>query len=207
MLKKLTIALLFISLTGCVTTNAMHSSDKSGEYAEKFHPVVGGACLAPNDIEIWKNTKPANEEKNTTNIIKVMGGGSIEYATTLIGMADTNHLIKAISSTISSTKSQPKCGNWCGAGYPNPNENPVAVDPLDNACRAHDLCYRKKGMYDCSCDQELAYNILRGRHLFELSTLEQKIVLFFRSSSCENGCKMISNSEVCSNNIRTFYQP
>lgn len=43
-------------------------------------------------------------------------------------------------------------GNWCGAGDAHRGR---AVDALDAACRAHDLCYERKGRGACACDQAL----------------------------------------------------
>jgi len=39
-------------------------------------------------------------------------------------------------------------GNWCGPGA---RSGPV-TDSLDAACRAHDLCARREGWFDCGCD-------------------------------------------------------
>lgn len=41
-------------------------------------------------------------------------------------------------------------GNWCGLGE---MKRRPAVDALDAACRAHDLCYERLGRGACSCDR------------------------------------------------------
>lgn len=41
-------------------------------------------------------------------------------------------------------------GNWCGLGDLNRRK---PVDALDAACRAHDLCYERRGRGACSCDR------------------------------------------------------
>ena len=52
----------------------------------------------------------------------------------------------------------PIYGNWCGPGYPKPDENPQSIDALDEACKRHDLCYRSNKtnvVYDNSCDLDV----------------------------------------------------
>lgn len=39
-------------------------------------------------------------------------------------------------------------GNWCGPGALS---GPV-TDVLDAACKRHDLCARREGMFNCGCD-------------------------------------------------------
>ncbi|WP_414473808.1 phospholipase A2 family protein [Microvirga sp. M2] len=41
-------------------------------------------------------------------------------------------------------------GNWCGLGDMNRRK---PIDALDAACRAHDLCYERRGRGACSCDR------------------------------------------------------
>jgi hypothetical protein len=53
-------------------------------------------------------------------------------------------------------------GNWCGPGTSLALARGLpAVDPLDAACRRHDLCYLRRGGQDCGCDlafmRELAH--------------------------------------------------
>lgn len=48
----------------------------------------------------------------------------------------------------------PMHGNWCGPNHPS---NPVEasfqpIDPLDEACRQHDLCVAARGYGSCGCD-------------------------------------------------------
>ncbi|PCI40521.1 MAG: hypothetical protein COB46_06720 [Rhodospirillaceae bacterium] len=41
-------------------------------------------------------------------------------------------------------------GNWCGPG--NAMNSAAPIDPLDNACRQHDVCYAQNGFGKCGCD-------------------------------------------------------
>lgn len=41
-------------------------------------------------------------------------------------------------------------GNWCGPGTPTTANAPI--DPLDNACMRHDMCYENLGVATCDCD-------------------------------------------------------
>jgi hypothetical protein len=41
-------------------------------------------------------------------------------------------------------------GNWCGPG--TSINSPPPVDPLDDACMRHDMCYSATGTISCACD-------------------------------------------------------
>ncbi len=59
-------------------------------------------------------------------------------------------------------------GNWCGPGA---RSGPV-TDTLDMACRAHDLCARDQGWFDCGCD--LAFMDTLRRQSWPSEALYQK---------------------------------
>ena len=59
-------------------------------------------------------------------------------------------------------------GNWCGPGA---RSGPV-TDDLDAACRAHDLCARREGWFDCGCD--LAFMDRLRRQSWPTDALYQK---------------------------------
>lgn len=48
-------------------------------------------------------------------------------------------------------------GNWCGKG----NNGKTPIDRLDRACKAHDLCYEKKGWSSKSCNREFVNELKR----------------------------------------------
>ena len=52
----------------------------------------------------------------------------------------------------------PIYGNWCGPGHGGGDP----IDVIDTACRKHDLCYARRGYFDCSCDRALIADINRG---------------------------------------------
>jgi hypothetical protein len=60
--------------------------------------------------------------------------------------------------------SMPMHGNWCGPGHPSNGfrASLAPIDPVDGACREHDLCYIAAGPLNCSCDIQL---MGRLRHL------------------------------------------
>ncbi|PHS78472.1 MAG: hypothetical protein COB59_06800 [Rhodospirillaceae bacterium] len=41
-------------------------------------------------------------------------------------------------------------GNWCGPG--NSMNTAAPIDPLDMACRQHDVCYAQNDFARCGCD-------------------------------------------------------
>jgi hypothetical protein len=43
-------------------------------------------------------------------------------------------------------------GNWCGPGNSGPG---APVDPVDQACCRHDICFCERGYDRCSCNREL----------------------------------------------------
>lgn len=43
-------------------------------------------------------------------------------------------------------------GNWCGPGCSGPGD---PISPVDACCKAHDICYGKRGYFSKSCDDEL----------------------------------------------------
>lgn len=59
--------------------------------------------------------------------------------------------------------SMPMHGNWCGPNHPaNGFEASYPpIDPLDEACRRHDVCYAARGFGNCGCDIALM-NTLKG---------------------------------------------
>ncbi len=64
----------------------------------------------------------------------------------------------------SSMMSMPMHGNWCGPGHPSNGfrASLSPIDPVDAACREHDLCYIAAGPLNCRCDIQL---MGRLRHL------------------------------------------
>ena len=52
----------------------------------------------------------------------------------------------------------PVYGNWCGPGH----GGGTPIDDLDRACMMHDLCYDKKGYFNCECDTKLIRDIDRA---------------------------------------------
>ena len=46
-------------------------------------------------------------------------------------------------------------GNYCGPGHGDDTGMTPPIDAVDAACRAHDLCYRDRGYFSCSCDYAL----------------------------------------------------
>lgn len=53
----------------------------------------------------------------------------------------------------------PVYGRWCGPGASGPGK---PIDTLDSLCKAHDICYDKKGYFNRSCDSALVSGIARN---------------------------------------------
>lgn|GEM_PF-1278717 len=60
----------------------------------------------------------------------------------------------------------PMHGNWCGPNHPNNamEASYPPVDPLDEACMRHDICYVVQGEMDCGCDIALMNNLKSIRY-------------------------------------------
>lgn len=55
--------------------------------------------------------------------------------------------------------SLPVHGNYCGPGFGDPTGNTPPIDAVDAVCRQHDLCYGRRGYFDCQCDGNLISNM------------------------------------------------
>lgn len=51
-------------------------------------------------------------------------------------------------------------GNYCGPGYPRPNEHPPLFDDVDAVCRDHDNCYSGAATPAYACDARFIETIL-----------------------------------------------
>jgi len=81
-------------------------------------------------------------------------------------------------------------GNWCGLNHPaDINNAQPPIDLLDTQCQTHDLCYVKKGDFDCGCDRnmvlEIDMNQKQRRYTREQYLIAQNIKLHFALSPCE----------------------
>jgi hypothetical protein len=56
--------------------------------------------------------------------------------------------------------SLPVYGNYCGPGFGDPTGNTPLIDAVDAVCREHDLCYGRRGYFDCQCDRNLIADML-----------------------------------------------
>ncbi|MDH5407888.1 MAG: hypothetical protein OEZ33_00960 [Gammaproteobacteria bacterium] len=80
-------------------------------------------------------------------------------------------------------------GNWCGPDHPKDvSRDPKPIDRLDKACRRHDLCYVKRGMYDCKCDAVLNAQIESDLELDLYSKQQEAFAhsfrYYFKGSPC-----------------------
>ena len=64
--------------------------------------------------------------------------------------------------------SVPIYGNYCGPKY----GSGIAIDILDEGCKRHDECYKKRGYHKCSCDRELASYI--EKNLSKMNAYQKK---------------------------------
>ena len=99
----------------------------------------------------------------------------------------------------------PLYGNWCGPAHPIDGTNPIPIDPVDDACRKHDICYQEKGYFSCACDERLMKRLFRlkqdkwrGRYAVsgdEYKNFEKPIVSSIRAYFALTGCNPISKNE------------
>lgn len=53
-------------------------------------------------------------------------------------------------------RDEPFHGHYCGNGNSDPTYTMPGIDPLDEACKAHDQCWDQKTRFDCTCDKLFA---------------------------------------------------
>lgn len=84
-------------------------------------------------------------------------------AVAILLLAGLWHGSPATAQNMMGMSTWPLYGNWCGPDHPgNPWRATLPpVDPLDAACRRHDLCYRQRGTMDCACDLVLMNDLRR----------------------------------------------
>lgn len=77
----------------------------------------------------------------------------VQWMFILLAVTALNVLIPTPADAVG-PMSMPMHGNWCGPNHPsNPWEASYQpIDPLDEACRIHDVCIAAKGTGDCGCD-------------------------------------------------------
>lgn len=163
-----------------------------------FSPKPGEACLPPREFKIWSETTPGDEptaEEKDVSGQDIFWRLSNQYFSQMLNIIDMGGIAKKFSKVLKGD--MPQCGNWCGSGYPLPSKNPPTIDPLDEACKKHDLCYRTHGNHDCKCDEKLGHEIIRGRRLSQLTPFERKVIFFFSGSDCVKGCKQMAGVRHC----------
>lgn len=85
-------------------------------------------------------------------------------------------------ATIIGNGPAPVYGCWCGKNQPAPNEDPRPVDVWDEACRRHDLCYRRYGSDNRDCDVEFVIRLEEiALHLGEIPGQMQVAHSYFGS--------------------------
>ena len=79
----------------------------------------------------------------------------------------------------------PVYGNWCGPAHPKSSSNPDPIDNIDAACKKHDVCYEKKGYFDCSCNEQLATDLINGQYSSIIQkTVSSEIILWMSGQPC-----------------------
>jgi Phospholipase A2 len=56
---------------------------------------------------------------------------------------------------VTSSVGLPIYGNYCGPGHGDPTGITPPIDDVDGVCRAHDMCYKNAGSWNCGCDRAL----------------------------------------------------
>lgn len=92
-------------------------------------------------------------------------------------------------------------GNWCGPNHPirKPGAaDPGVVDYVDRACKAHDLCYEKKGYFNCECDMQLVGNIQQIEQIVRTSRGTPTSSLYGPESLASAATQLYYSLPVCS---------
>jgi len=63
--------------------------------------------------------------------------------------------VQAANHQITPQLALPIYGNYCGPGHGDPTGNMPPIDAVDAVCQTHDLCYDRRGYFDCQCDRDL----------------------------------------------------
>lgn len=174
------------------------SSGGSKTLSTAYSPSQVDACLTASEARSWAGgvDDPIGLKQlfdDLTSPVVSLGGALLIPS----HMTNTTGIIVSALSNRAPSSGTPICGNWCGQGHPAAGRNPPVTDPLDAICRAHDLCYRDRGMYDCGCDQTLVDSILANQTFIDLNNNGKKIVTALRSSPCFNGCKVFEGHRIC----------
>lgn len=118
---------------------------KSGSPAGSDKGVVRGRKSA-RDVEI-------NDGIPAIDILRDVGGISAPAASELAGILGSEDQISPEKLRF------PVYGNYCGFGHGDPTGKTPPIDAVDAVCRAHDLCYRRRGDFDHGCDRTLIENM------------------------------------------------
>lgn len=178
-------------------------------------------CLSAAQVQEWADARAGRRAPRRSDVLAPITGslGSLVTGVGSVGASVGGLAFRSIdvSQRVFGTgnpdeKSSPICGNWCGGGHPRDyRTDPKPTDPLDAACRRHDLCIKGHGMQTCACDQALADEILAGRQPQDLSSVELAIVTYFAGSPCDRGCKQVqlfnNNNRVCGNLPAPYMTP
>jgi hypothetical protein len=92
-------------------------------------------------------------------------------------------------------------GNWCGPNHPirKPGAaDPNVVDYLDTACKAHDLCYERKGYFNCECDMRLVGDIQQIEQMVRRSRATPTSSLYGPESLASAATQVYYSLPVCS---------
>ena len=181
-------------LAGCNgPAGAPGSTDLAGKQTASNEPTQ---CLDPRGRQVWHNRYLAKNLSENELASRAGQGVANELTLPITGRLD---IMKSAAQNFGAVlgAAKPVCGNWCGAARYYSADDFATVDELDQACKRHALCSRARGGTNCSCDQQLADEILRERNALLLSEHEKSMISYLRGSACKGGCKRIEGIQVC----------
>ncbi|MDX2265351.1 MAG: hypothetical protein NW215_10310 [Hyphomicrobiales bacterium] len=151
-------------------------------------------CLRDQDLPDWKGRLDGTYQPSPAHKYKVILQGPFDMVThvtafTVGQLAQIKMVLDSVQDGEAGAKPYAMCGNWCGPGHPHKTKNPDVIDPMDAACRIHDLCYRQMGGFNCQCDQMFVDMIMKDRTIFDLNSVEYAMVAYMKGSPCRGGCK------------------
>jgi len=189
---KFTLISVSLALVACGSTSSNVKFDFNKQLSE-------GAIKPGKIIELESVPRDYTDPGPSLNWKDWIPDAELLYAPVLLGKLLIWNLPSSLPRSVANKMLEEKAtiegdsalnfpihGNWCGAGFPEPdNQNAKIESPVDAACKAHDNCY-KKNPNSCACDNKLISNINGIEGYKRLPLLFRD---WFARSYCRSSCK------------------
>lgn len=172
-LRPIVVFAALITLAGCASNKSAVQS--CADMSKEMHPVLSVPFVLIGCVGVAVGEQ-------------ALGLGETLVVSPLVGVG-TQVMAKVAGD--GKPSNFPFHGNWCGPGHPEKGVSPKPIDELDRFCKLHDICYEKRGYFNCRCDVELAKAIQNSRSLKKENTKKAGLIVqYFKNSYCE-GCKQM----------------